>query len=121
MSQKQWFGMTFVIALVGCSSSSETTNETPLEPVAPVRQPIVGQCTLQTFGQPCTDGSLPTFDGGAPIGECQSVCWATGKGEPICVDVQSVGLTVQSMNGRICGSINGTSCNNTCLNGACVA
>ncbi len=106
--------------VIACSSSNEPVVDGPKAPTSALGEALVGSCTEGTFGQPCT-GAWGPFDAGVQANECQGVCWAFSGGQMACVAIESVGLTTQDMNGRICGSTDGTSCNNTCLNGACVA
>src|SRR5512134_1558804 len=98
-------------AIAACSAADDETTA-PDEPVSEQQAAITGQCGWYTFGHPCDpDGAT------GPKLECQGVCWLGTNASPACVDPASVGIT--SMDGRVCGTAGGSSCEYTCLQGAC--
>ena len=103
-------------SILACSAADEPTESG--EPTGESSEALTGGCNYNTIGHPCDpDGSTGL------LLECGGVCHptptATFPYSVTCVAITTVGIP--TLNGRVCGSSGGTSCANTCLNGACVA
>ncbi len=97
------------LTFLGCAAKSDSA----AVEARSLEQAVTAPCSDLLIGMPCDP------DGAGAKTECEGLCWLDTNAQVVCRAVTDLGMTADSLNGRICGSPDASDCSRSCDSGSC--